>query len=220
MKLYIISLLLTFTVLSAPLAGQVKGTSAPMRIVVRNSLNSGPQLTLIQPILAGGQIITVKDPSQRIVVEASDENGISEVLINNKKSETNDGKLFYSNVSLKEGQNIISISARNAKGNSALKTFSMTWLSVLAPPVISISSPKQGKGTKIITSQNIISVKGTALTLNGLKTVTINRQRAKVLDDGSFSMDVPLNTGDNAIVIRATDSRGNTAENTFYVTRR
>ncbi|HEX2869110.1 MAG TPA: hypothetical protein VHO03_18860 [Ignavibacteriales bacterium] len=219
MKLYIFPLALTFTtLLSAPLAGQVKGTSAPMRIVVKSS--AGPQLTLIQPVLAGGQVITVKDPSQRIVVEASDENGISEVLINNKKSDTNDGRLFYSNVSLRAGENIISISARNAKGNSAIKTFSMSWLSVLAPPVISISYPKQGKETKILTSQNIISVKGTALTLNGLRTVTINRQRAKVLDDGTFSLDIPLKAGDNAIVIRAADARGNTAENTFYVTRR
>lgn len=218
MKFYILSLLLLFTALCASASGQVKGTSAPMRIVVKNA--PGPQLTLIQPVLAGGQVVTVRDPSQRIVVEARDATGISEVLINNRRSDTNDGKLFYSNVSLKAGENLISISARNAKGISAIKTFNMTWLSVLSPPVISISSPSPGKGTKIITERNVISLKGTAMTLNGLKTVTINRQRAIVLEGGSFSADVALAIGDNALVISATDLRGNTSTNTLYVTRR
>ncbi|HEX2963661.1 MAG: hypothetical protein HF300_04520 [Ignavibacteria bacterium] len=90
----------------------------------------------------------------------------------------------------------------------------------LTPPVISISSPLPGKGTKVISSQAVVSVKGTALSLNGVRLVTVNRQRAILLEDGSFSADVGLKTGDNALVISATDSRGNTATETLFVTRR
>lgn len=220
MKLFFIIIAILITAISA--RAQVKGTSAPMRIVTKTQAgaSSGPQLTLIQPVPAGGQIVTVKEPQQKIVVEAADENGISEVLINNKKSDTNDGKRFYSSVNLKMGENIISISARDARGNTTVRTFNMTWLSTIAPPVISVSSPLPGKGTKVISSQAVVSVKGTALSLNGVRLVTVNRQRATLLEDGSFSADVGLKTGDNALVISATDSRGNTATETFFVTRR
>lgn len=226
MKLSLIKFLLItaimFTALFSSVLAQVKGTSSPMRIVTKSSsgTSSGPQLTLIQPVLAGGQMVTVKDPLQRIVVEAVDDNGISEVLINSRRSDTNDGKLFYSNVDLKAGENTISISARDAKGNTSEKTFNMTWLSVLAPPVISISSPLPGKGTKVISSESTISIKGNALSLNGVRLVTVNHQKARLLEDGSFSAEVPLKTGDNPLVVSATDSRGNTATETFFVTRR
>lgn len=226
MKLSLIKVFLTtaimFTALFNSALAQVKGTSSPMRIVTKSSpgTSSGPQLTLIQPVLAGGQMVTVKDPLQRIVVEAVDDNGVSEVLVNSRKSDTNDGKLFYSSVNLKAGENTISISARDAKGNTSQKTFSMTWLSVLTPPVISISSPLPGKGTKVISSESTVSIKGNALSLNGVRLVTINRQKARLLEDGSFSAEVPLKTGDNALIVSATDSRGNTATETFFVTRR
>lgn len=220
MKFFFLIITIILTTLSA--YAQVKGTSAPMRIVTKNQTgtSSGPSLTLIQPVLAGGQIVTVKEPQQRIVVEATDDNGISEVLINNKKSDTNDGKLFYSNVKLNMGENIISISARDARGNTSVRTFNMTWLSTIAPPVISINSPLPGKGTKVISSQAVLSVKGIVLSLNGVKLVTVNRQKASLMEDGSFSAEVPVKTGDNALVISATDNRGNTATETFFVTRR
>lgn len=220
MKFFYLIIAIMLTALSG--YAQVKGTSAPMRIVTKNQAagSSGPQLTLIQPVLAGGQIVTVKEPQQRIVVEAVDDNGISEVLINNKKSDTNDGKLFYSNVNLKIGENTISISARDARGNISVRTFNMTWLSTIAPPVISITSPLPGKGTKVISSEAMVTVRGSALSLNGVKLVTVNRQRARLLEDGTFSAEVPVKNGDNAIAVSATDSRGNTATETFFVTRR
>ncbi|MCU7497386.1 MAG: cadherin-like beta sandwich domain-containing protein [Ignavibacteria bacterium] len=209
-----------FAALFSGLQAQVKGTSAPMRIILKNAPSAGPRLTLIQPLLAGDQMVTVREALQRIVVEAADDNGISEVLINNKKSDSNDGKIFFSNIDLKAGENVVSISARDAKGNTTVKTFNITWLSVLAPPVISISTPQPGKGTKVMSSRNVISVKGTALSLNGIRLVTINSQRAQLMEDGSFSAEVALATGDNALVISATDSRGNTATDTFFVTRK
>lgn len=93
-------------------------------------------------------------------------------------------------------------------------------VSKLTLPVISISSPLPGKGTKVISSRGVVSVKGTALSLNGVRLVTVNRQRASLMEDGSFSADVALKRGDNALVISATDSRGNTATETLFVTLR
>lgn len=221
-KFFFITTALVILIPAARASAQVKGVSAPMRLVAKHlpGESEGPMLTLIQPIAAGGQLVTVTEPSQRIVVEASDDNGISEVLINDRKSSTNDGKLFFTDVSLKGGENIISIKARDARGNISTKSFNMTWLSTITPPIISINFPPPGKSTKIVSRQEVISVKGTALSLNGLKTITVNGQRAKLEQDGSFSAEVRLIMGDNTLIIKAADNRGNTSSDTFFVTRK
>lgn len=81
----------------------------------------------------------------------------------------------------------------------------------LIPPVLSISSPSDGEAveSQVVTVEGITEA-GANLVVNGIL--------AYVESDGSFSLELPLQEGENTILAVATDSSGNAASASITVT--
>lgn len=111
--------------------------------------------------------------------------------------------------SLGNGEYEIKITAKDNDGNSAVATrdFEID----IQKPGLSISSPSDNT----VTSNSIIAVEGVVDDKNGPIEVTIevnNHQQAKFTvdnEDGSFSKDISLVGGNNAIKVSAKDRAGN-----------
>lgn len=86
------------------------------------------------------------------------------------------------------------------------------------PPVINITEPVF-RGIIIETSTGELMVKGFAQDPAGLKSVTINGEKAYSQEGGDFWGNVVLREGTNKVVITATDFSGNIAEKVVEVNR-
>jgi uncharacterized protein YfaP (DUF2135 family) len=110
---------------------------------------------------------------------------------------------------LEEGANQILIVASDIAGNRATQTLTVTLDTV--PPDLNVTEPEDGHKTK----DKQITLSGTTepgatLTINGtLVTDT----------DGTFSVPINLELGENTLTIKATDRAGNSNEVTLKVTR-
>lgn len=87
-------------------------------------------------------------------------------------------------------------------------------------PVISILSPKAKRGFKRISEKQIITVTGKAADESGIFEVYVNKQEARVANDGTFKADIPLKQGDNEITVIARDIAKNSGTKTFVIERR
>jgi len=86
-------------------------------------------------------------------------------------------------------------------------------------PEIIIYEPSVSRGSKITATNKLIVVKGKALGKNGIYEVTINGTEANLNANGDFQQNVKLAVGDNSITVKATDTRNNTVNYSFDVTR-
>lgn len=111
-----------------------------------------------------------------------------------------------------EGANqVISGTAIDRAGNSAVASVVVN--SDKTSPVVSIAQPADG--TRFNTTP--VTVTGTVTeTLSGISTVTCNGIPA-LLSGSTFSCDVPLTDGSNAIAVQAVDLAGNTGGSTATV---
>lgn len=110
------------------------------------------------------------------------------------------GGRFSIRKQLAEGPNLISISATDSAGNSAIIAREVEL--VTRPPEVVIASPVNGEWTR----DSIVSVSGAVP--NGTS-ITVNGQEATVLADGTFAREVILQEGENILHIAATDDVGN-----------
>ena len=78
----------------------------------------------------------------------------------------------------------------------------------LKPLAVTITSP--GNGSSV--SSSPVTVTGTAVAGSGIGSITIAGQTVPVEPDGSWSANVPLNPGSNALPVLATDAAGITAQ--------
>lgn len=86
-------------------------------------------------------------------------------------------------------------------------------------PEIVVYEPSVSRGHKIVEVNKQIFVKGKATDNIGIYEVTINGADANVNANGYFQQNVKLAIGDNTIIVKATDTKDNTATYTFYVNR-
>jgi hypothetical protein len=117
---------------------------------------------------------------------------------------------FSAPIDLREGQNTILVTARDFAGNQNTSTVHVT-LDTIAPP-LTIDSPADGAST----ANSTIFIEGS--TEPGVL-LAINGQEVPVGRTGSFSMELRLSQGSNAISVRATDAAGNSHELSIKVTR-
>jgi hypothetical protein len=78
----------------------------------------------------------------------------------------------------------------------------------LQPLAVTITSP--GSGSSV--SSSPVTVTGTAVAGSGIGSITIAGQTVPVEPNGSWSANVPLNPGSNALPVLATDAAGITAQ--------
>jgi len=133
------------------------------------------------------------------------------------------------NVSLYSGDNVITVTAYDAAGNSATDTLTVTVNPPeLVPPVVTITGPTSNP--TMTTGWHYIKLNGTATdntkvtsvtwtnSLGGSGTAYMNPQWGGKNVMWQSRGNVLLYTGDNVITVTATDSNGNTATDVLTIT--
>ena len=177
-----------------------------------------PDLALTAP--GGGACIE----GSNVTVEgtATDDTGIANVTVNgnlvtltstNNPDDPNEVS-FNATVDLAIGENTITVVATDLHGKTA--TIERSVYRDEANPTLEVISPENGS----ITSEDNVTVTGTATDDNAIDTVTVNGVKVTVdPNNGSFSYELTLVDGENTITVIATDLCGKTATDTRIVTK-
>jgi len=126
-------------------------------------------------------------------------------------------------INLSEGNNQIKIIAANQGGSTTSEIRTINYQPVKqdnTPPTITLINPQVSRGFKQIEENEQINILGKATDESGIFKVTVNGTNASVSADGTFQANVLLAFGDNTVTIKATDTKQNTSEFTFYVNRK
>lgn len=129
-----------------------------------------------------------------------------------------DGKVTatYHATALSDGNNTIDLTVTDNDGNVSDKA-TVNFIISTAAPTLNVTTPADN----LVTNYPAVTVAGTAAAGSDavtLASVTVNGSKVTVADDGSFSLDVALNEGDNTITVVATDSLGKNTTVTRHVT--
>jgi len=127
-------------------------------------------------------------------------------------------------VALQTGTNVITLTARDASGNTATDVLTVTYGSTTTAdttvPTISITGPTSA--ATYTTTKNVIAVGGTASDNRGVTAVTwANNRGGSGTSSGTTSWSVasiPLQSGSNSITVTARDAAGNKATDVITVT--
>jgi tetratricopeptide (TPR) repeat protein len=87
-------------------------------------------------------------------------------------------------------------------------------------PQIILFEPAARRGIKMVYQVETLSVRGIATDKSGLAWVRINQQDAPTDDRGNFLKDVPIEIGENTLVVEAADSIGNLSRILIRVERK
>jgi hypothetical protein len=154
---------------------------------------------------------------------ASDNVGVTQVTWSNDRggSGTASGTTAWtiSNIALQSGANVITVTARDAAGNTGPDTITVTYTDTTAP-AITITSPTSNPTYS--TSSSTVSLGGTASDNVGVTQVTWSNDRG---GSGTASgttawtiSNIALQSGANVITVTAHDAAGNTGPDTITVT--
>lgn len=188
------------------IAGTVtlSGSEYPgLRLVVEDT--AAPTLTITSPennLVTAAATVTVSGT-------AFDTSGIASVTVNGTAVAVAANGSFSATVNLSGGSNTITVVATDSVGLTTTKTVSVTMDTV--PPVITLTAPMAGQ-----------MVGNAAFTVTGsvsdehLSGVAVNGTKATVTGD-TFSVEITLAEGANAITATASDTAGNTASATGSV---
>lgn len=86
------------------------------------------------------------------------------------------------------------------------------------PPRITITEPDLRRGFNVVPMQTL-RVAGRATDSDGIRSVVINGLTANLQGGTTFSLEIPVQTGENTVSVVATDKRGATATERFTVQR-
>lgn len=183
-------------------------------------VETGVNFTILQPVTGSSNEITVKEKNLLVKISVMDTKDLKEVLINNKKASTLKKSVYYANISLQDGLNQISIRTISKSGKITESAFRAILKRDTEGPQIVITEPKVARGIKIIRKSETVAIKGRAEDPSGVYEVTINEIRTNLQPDGSFSLNMMLAPGENALVVKAVDNNLNASKDTFFVTRK
>ncbi len=120
---------------------------------------------------------------------------------------------------LKSGNNEIILQNTETKGQidyTFIKSLEIKEETINQGPEIAIYNPDLTRGFKVI-QNNLLTVEGKATDPDGILSVTINNTTAQLAADGSFTSQIPVNTGDNPINVVATDLKNTSSTKTFSI---
>lgn len=126
-----------------------------------------------------------------------------------------DGSFVSEDISLNLGTNNIYGKTVDPEGNKSLASKTIQVIFSNEKPQLEISQPEDNKA--IQGGDKKVTVSGTTNSEKDI-TITINGTRVIVDSAGKFSKSIPLNDGDNQIIIVATDTSGNSTQLTRKVT--
>lgn len=154
---------------------------------------------------------------------ASDDTGVTGVTwLNNRGGSgscTGTASWSAEGIVLTPGSNVITVTARDAAGNTAAATLTVAFTDT-TPPTVTITSPTAEPTHS--TNSAAISIAGTASDDAGLVSLAWSNNRGGAgMCTGTSSWDataIALKVGVNVITVTATDSSGNTGTDTLAVT--
>jgi len=146
----------------------------------------------------------------------AEQNTSIEIFVNDfsakKVMVENDGKFKASDIKLKEGENEISLTATDKAGNVSQKS-KVNLFFDQTPPELEISEP---------TEETVVSGEEGKITLKGKTeekaSLTVNDHLVIVNFEGNFEYPLPLNEGENQIIVIATDKAGNQTKKEIKIT--
>ena len=155
---------------------------------------------------------------------SSDAVGVTQVTWSSSRgvSGTASGTTAWSsNVSLVSGTNVITVTARDAAGNTATDILTVTYTPDVTAPTITITSPTSA--TTFVTTSSSLALSGSASDSVGVTLVSWSNSRGgsgNASGTGSWSVSsIPLLSGANILTVTARDAAGNTSVDTLTVTR-
>jgi hypothetical protein len=182
-----------------------------------------PTVTITEPTSSNSYTTTAK--SIALSGAATDNVGVTRVTWANSRggtgTATGTSSWNVASIALLAGSNVITVTSRDAAGNTATDTITVTYSTAdTVKPVINIINPALASLTSTATS---LTVSGTASDNIGVKQVT---WRNSLGGDGvttgiaSWSASVKLWVGTNVITFTARDAAGNTIAKSITVTKR
>ncbi len=214
---------------------QISGSTKPGRLIPRKEepkkevvpppkekeeVILAPQITIMDPIIPKSKEVKHKESSITVRGKVFDARGVKEIKVNEYEATVLKDNLFFANVQLISGVNIIVVKATNLKDISSEVAFKVTTDIDQAGPKITITEPQVQRGIKIVRKTELVNIKGKAVDPNGVLEVFINNQKAKLTTKGEFTTSVNLQVGDNPIYVKAVDNKFNTSIDTFFITRK
>lgn len=157
----------------------------------------------------------------RIKLEGKAEKDSEIILfLNNKPVEKTfadeKGSFTFEGISLSDGENRFSLTAKDKSGNESGKSPFYTINYNKKAPELDLENPKDGT---ILNGKNEQTITVTGTVSPSSVTLTINDIRAIVNEDGTFSLRISLDRdGENKITVKATDDAGNSTEKSVTVT--
>lgn len=145
---------------------------------------------------------------QRVDIKGQSESEISIIVYPNNKEEeilSDKNGLFTYSFALLDGENTISVLAKDSSGNTSQPSKQYSIIYDDDPPKVSVNSPSDGQafyGTK----QRQIVIEGS---VEEADTLLINGRVVVIESDNSFIYSVSLQEGDNNFEIVAKDKAGN-----------
>ena len=200
-------------------AADAAGNTSTDRITVTSD-SKAPTIALVQP--TSGATYVTKGESVSLSGTATDEVGVTEVSWSNNRGGTGlaSGTTSWSatSVALQSGVNVLTITARDAAGNSSNVTLSVTRDS--QAPTVSIVAPTTG--ATFVTNKASIALGGKAADNTAVTRVSWRSNRggqgnANGTSDWSVAA-IPLQAGANVISVTALDGAGNEITSTLTVT--
>jgi hypothetical protein len=113
--------------------------------------------------------------------------------------------MFTAQISLVEGANVITVTAKDIVGNVAVKTITVTRDTV--KPALLVNVP-----SFLLTNEKTLVVKGTVnAAVDRLSSLKVGGQDASYDEEGKFSVPVDLSAETSPLLVDATDMAGNVA---------
>jgi hypothetical protein len=217
-----IALLSGVNVLTVTARDAAGNTSTDTLTVTYNPDTTLPAVTITGPTSA--TTLTVTASPLALSGTASDDIGVTQVTWANDRggSGTATGTASWSvaSVALQSGTNVLTVTARDAAGNTSTATLTVTYNPDTTRPAVTITGPTSAATLTVITSP--LALSGTASDNIGVTQVTwTNSRGGSGTATGTTSWSVPsitLVSGSNVITVTARDAAGNTRTDTLTVT--
>lgn len=104
-------------------------------------------------------------------------------------------------------------------GAASTRKFNMDLIDTIGPEIV-VKAPMITRGAKLVEVNKLVTITGSVEDQNKVVSLTVNAERAKIMDDGDFYITIPLDYGDNPIELEARDSRGNISTDQFIIERK
>ncbi len=145
--------------------------------------------------------------------------GVSKLTINDKDVRVDAKGAFAATVALETGENRILVRVRDAAGREDSRELWITrQAKVYPPPALTVSSPAEPRQTVAFETDSV-TVKGMVSGGEGNPLVTVNDREVRTDARGGFAAAVPLETGENRLMVKVRDAAGREDVRELWVTR-